>query len=202
MPTWFRRQSPPLGDVSITLGPWFGTLTLLVVTSVREVKGRRRTNRTKQFDQDEPECLCFLPLTWSKSCPRPFGLTAVTAHSRQAARLSPHSAVFDFPDQIIHLQLGRGWGIEAQVRLIFTDLRGEAAVTLLLVLFILSLLSNFFIHGKNIFISCTSTLWCFRQPARELGTGSDVNLGPKKPTWCSGEFHMRSMEGKLIGSFS
>lgn len=38
------------------------------------------------------------------------------------------------------------------------DLQGEAVVTLLLVLFILSLLSNFFIHGKNIFISRSSTL--------------------------------------------
>lgn len=40
----------------------------------------------------------------------------------------------------------------------FTGLQGAAVLAPLLLLFILSLLSNFFIHGKSFSISCACTL--------------------------------------------
>lgn len=103
---------------------------------------------TKESDQDEPGCLWFPPLAESESCPSPFRLMQLQPIcSRRAAWPPPRSSVFAFPDQIIHLQQGRGRAIEARVRFVFTALQGKAVVTLLLVLFILFLITKQFLYS-------------------------------------------------------
>lgn len=55
-------------------------IDLLVVTSVREAKGRRRTNVTRESDQS----LWFLPLS-AKILPQTFQDDAVAAHQLKAS---------------------------------------------------------------------------------------------------------------------